>query len=414
MVPSMAATTDTEYKAIKIYDGVSIYKVRGSQFYYVRIWDSKTRRQIVKSTRETSKIAASKVAKEYALSIPRTESKVEREFTFKHFATKLLAKDAALATKGKLNVGYVKSIQWSLDNKDWGLIKWFGSTDVRKITTRDFRDHVSHVSKLRPDLSSSSKNTIMASFRSVLKIAREEGVIDMIPDTPRSEQRDNPRPFFRFYPLVDEAHDDYKKLLATAKAMAHDDLKIRGIAITEELYDLVLFTAHSFVRPTVSELYALKHNDVTIAEDPRRLILIIRNGKTGYRAANTMPGAVAPYKRCCARNPNATGEDYIFLPTYPNRKTASQIMQRQFNALLKKAGIKNDLISGKKHSMYSLRHTAICMRLVLSEGQVNIYNLAKNAGTSVDQIERFYAKHLPQSAAMVTICDRPSIPRYKI
>ena len=29
------------------------------------------------------------------------------------------------------------------------------------------------------------------------------------------------------------------------------------------------------------------------------------------------------------------------------------------------------------------------MRIILSEGQVNIFNLAKNAGTSVDQIERF-------------------------
>jgi hypothetical protein len=109
---------------------------------------------------------------------------------------------------------------------------------------------------------------------------------------------------------------------------------------------------------------------------------------------------MAAYKRCRNRNPSADGEDYIFLPTYHNRKTASQIMQRQFNALLKRAGIQDDLISGKKHSMYSLRHTAICMRLVLSEGKVNIYNLAKNAGTSVDQIERFYARHLPQSAAM--------------
>ena len=398
----MAATaeTDTEYKAVKIYDGVSIYKVHGSQFYYVRVWNSEKRRYIVKSTRETSKIAASAVAKEYALSLPKTDNKVEREFTFKHFATKLLAKDAVLAAKGELNIGYVKSIQWSFDDQDWGLIKWFGSKDVRRITTRDYREHVAHVSKLRPDLSSSSKNTIMASFRNVLKIAREEGVIDIIPDTPRSEQRDNPRPFFRFHPLVDEAHDDYKKLLATAKAMAAEDLKIRGSSVTDELYDLVLFTAHSFVRPTISELYAIKHNDVTIAEDPRRLIVTIRNGKTGYRAANTMPGAVAPYKRCCNRNPNAAGEDYIFLPSYLNRKTASQIMQRQFNALLKRAGIQKDLISGKKHSMYSLRHTAICMRLVLSEGQVNIYNLAKNAGTSVDQIERFYAKHLPQSAAM--------------
>jgi hypothetical protein len=46
---------------------------------------------------------------------------------------------------------------------------------------------------------------------------------------------------------------------------------------------------------------------------------------------------------------------------------------------------------------YSLRHTAICMRIVNSQGKVNIFSLAKNAGTSVDQIERFYARHLPMS-----------------
>ena len=32
--------------------------------------------------------------------------------------------------------------------------------------------------------------------------------------------------------------------------------------------------------------------------------------------------------------------------------------------------------------------------------KVNIFNLAKNAGTSVEQIERFYAKHLPLSREM--------------
>jgi hypothetical protein len=41
------------------------------------------------------------------------------------------------------------------------------------------------------------------------------------------------------------------------------------------------------------------------------------------------------------------------------------------------------------------------MRLVLSGGQVNIYTLAKNAGTSVDQIERFYASKLPLSKELV-------------
>jgi hypothetical protein len=48
-----------------------------------------------------------------------------------------------------------------------------------------------------------------------------------------------------------------------------------------------------------------------------------------------------------------------------------------------------------ERTVYSLRHTAICMRIILSEGQVNIFNLAKNAGTSVDQIECFYARNLP-------------------
>jgi hypothetical protein len=40
------------------------------------------------------------------------------------------------------------------------------------------------------------------------------------------------------------------------------------------------------------------------------------------------------------------------------------------------------------------------MRIILSHGKVNIFNLAKDAGSSVEQIERFYAKHLPLSREM--------------
>jgi hypothetical protein len=40
------------------------------------------------------------------------------------------------------------------------------------------------------------------------------------------------------------------------------------------------------------------------------------------------------------------------------------------------------------------------MRIILSHDKVNIFNLAKNAGTSVEQIERFYAKRLPLSKEM--------------
>lgn len=75
-------------------------------------------------------------------------------------------------------------------------------------------------------------------------------------------------------------------------------------------------------------------------------------------------------------------------------------MSPNSNYSLEHAGLKQDHYSDNHHTLYSLRHTAICMRLVLSHGKVNIFNLAKNAGTSVDQIERFYAKNLPLSAEL--------------
>ena len=97
----------------------------------------------------------------------------------------------------------------------------------------------------------------------------------------------------------------------------------------------------------------------------------------------------------------SASEDYLFFPKYKNRSSAKRIAQRQFNALLKRCALKENPMSGYKHSLYSLRHTAICMRLTLSKGKVNIYSLAKNAGTSVDQIERFYARNLPISEELV-------------
>jgi hypothetical protein len=206
--------------------------------------------------------------------------------------------------------------------------------------------------------------------------------------------------FFAFYPLVAKKDDAYKKLLDAAKAMAKEDIVIRGVPVTDELYDVVLFLTHSFVRPTVSELYAIRHRDITEATNPKRLLVTIRQGKTGFRTSITMPAAVSVYRRIRQRYPDAKPDDSIFLPQYQNRQTASKTVQRQFRALLARAGLELDPKTGRAHTIYSLRHTAICMRIILSHGKVNIYNLAKNAGTSVDQIERFYAKYLPMSAEL--------------
>ena len=386
--------------AIRLYQGLSIYRVENSTKWYVRVWDRKRKKYIVKSTGEDSAVKAKVLAQELALSLLKAEKPVEREFTFFNFALKLLHRSRLQQTSGDRSKGYVKALHWAIQNEDWGLLRFFGEKDVRQIRTQTYQEYMADLAKRRPDMTASTRNTLMATLRNVLKIARDEGVIDAVPETPRSRVKDNPRPFFRFHPLVAKDDDNYQKLLRQVKQMADQRIAVRGVEITDELYDLVLFLTHSFVRPISSELYAIRHSDITIANDPRRLIVTVRDGKTGYRSANTMEAAVSVYQRIKNRYPASKPDDYLFFPDYKNRITVSNIVQRQFRQVLKEGSIQIDEATGKAHTLYSLRHTAICMRIINSEGRVNIFNLAKNAGTSVDQIERFYARFLPLSKEM--------------
>ena len=385
---------------IKIQRGIAIYKTHASPFWNARIRNSKTGKYIVRSTKEKSSIKARIAAVDLASDLLTKRSAVPEEFSFKHYATRFIAKGQTLADRGDRNENYIRTARIFLDNDEWGLMREFSDHDVREIKTRQYQQFMDSVAKRRPDLSPSTRNGLSATFRNVLKVARDDGVIDQVPATPRTPHKENPRPFFRFYPLVPKVTDIYKKVLDTAKQMATDKVVIRGVPVTDELYDFILFIVHSFVRPISTELYSIRHSDCEISDNPKRLLVTIRNGKTGFRTANTMPAAVTVYERIKFRYPNAKGEDYILLPGYVNRQTAARIFQRQFNYLLDAANIKHDPFTNQDHTIYSLRHTAICMRIILSEGQVNIFNLAKNAGTSVEQIERFYARNLPLSKEM--------------
>ena len=57
-----------------------------------------------------------------------------------------------------------------------------------------------------------------------------------------------------------------------------------------------------------------------------------------------------------------------------------------------KAGLKKDA-RGRARTLYSLRHTALMFRLLKGDN-VDIFLMARNALTSVDQLERFYLSHV--------------------
>src|SRR6476620_9056864 len=113
----------SDLKAVRIFRGLSIYKVRGSRYWYVRVWDSETKKYRVKGTGETSRIEARAAAIDFARTILQAEVQVPVEFTFKHFAIKCLANGARLAAQGDRHMATTKVIGWALQNNDWGLLR---------------------------------------------------------------------------------------------------------------------------------------------------------------------------------------------------------------------------------------------------------------------------------------------------
>ena len=67
-------------------------------------------------------------------------------------------------------------------------------------------------------------------------------------------------------------------------------------------------------------------------------------------------------------------------------------MSRMFSLLCDHAGLVEDSY-GQKHTMYSLRHSALCFQ-ILKTGGTDLFGLAQNARTSTEMLEKFYLSHL--------------------
>ena len=115
-----------------------------------------------------------------------------------------------------------------------------------------------------------------------------------LPLFPTISRKDNPRSYF--------ADAEYKKLRDTAKDLASQSLKVRGVPLTQELYDFIIFATNVFVRP--SDLKLLQHKHVEVVREPRAKYLLITppKSKTVQRESASMEVAVVVYERLRERH----------------------------------------------------------------------------------------------------------------
>jgi integrase len=160
---------------------------------------------------------------------------------------------------------------------------------------------------------------------------------------------------------------------------------------------LIQFMVNSFIRP--SDLRVIKHKHVQVQTEGKDKWITLTHPptKTSDDDVQAMPSTVPVYQKLVEfkkQEKMKLGlDEYVFFPEYDNRNTAMAVMARLLKRIVIEAEIK--VKTGKNITMYGLRHTAIMFRLTI--GRVDALAIAKNARTSQQMIDKFYASHLKTS-----------------
>ena len=273
---------------------------------------------------------------------------------------------------------------------------------------------LSDLSKEAKKLSVSTISAYMGLVRAVLIHAARKKWIHHVPEFPKVGVDDRPRGWFKIY--------EYKAMYKYARKIvgktvervrATDDQgnvvyhhllkghnrggeKRRSVKITPDLREMIVFMVNSYIRPT--DLKNMQHKHVDVIKGEWKYLRLSLPPSKGHKfPITTMPWAVRVYERMRAYNEKrelAGPEDYVFMPEFgaKQRDRALKLLQHQFDALLDLLGIKMSP-QGEPRTIYSLRHSSIMFRLLYG-ASIDTLKLARNARTSPEMIDRFYAAPL--------------------
>lgn len=313
---------------------------------------------------------------------------------FSDLAIKLMGREASRRDRGEIAHLSYKSDQIRLATE---IIPYFGALPVHAI---DVRLIESFCTKLEArSLSSTTLSLYLMTLRKVLKYAHSLNHIETIPSIPSVKIKKRSRGSF--------TPTEYVKLIRSARSLigrsvlAADEIIPKRFWIIpryrtypSDLAHAIAFMVNSFIRP--SDLKTLRHRHVeTIRGQHNYLRLTLPETKAHDAPIVTLRPAVRLYEHMRKRQ-QALGfgkpNDYLFLPGERNRAYALAVLGWMFRQLLETLGLREGP-HGHPRTLYSLRHTAITLRLLYGTG-IDMLTLARNARTSVEMIERHYASAL--------------------
>jgi integrase len=359
---------------------VSLTGVAGSPYYYARY--RKDGRQITRSLKTNDVHDARQQAQAIAEKLGYRKTPEKIDYSFSRFAADTIEADRMKVKRGERAPTVVSFNEWILKKH---LTDRIGHVDIRKLDYQRMQEVVDELTDL--DLKSTSIKRIMAMVSKTLKTAVRAGVLTHVPMMPEISLKQGTRGWF--------SQPEFDRLLKSCADHAAANTKVRSQIVGDELRWFIMFMVDTFLRPSDAKL--LRHRHIEIVRTNRTQYLRISTdfSKTVATPIISMPGAVEVYEQILQEqkaNGFGAADDFLFLPSYKARNFAYELLRRQFRVVTESAGLSVSP-TGEPRTIYSLRHTAIMSRLISGDA-IDLLTLARNARTSVEMIDRFYAKHL--------------------
>jgi integrase len=273
-------------------------------------------------------------------------------------------------------------------------VPFFGAKRIDTIGPVEFSDYWAWRKKTfnRKKPANSTLRRERTCILPVFKYALSRGYISTMPDTEPPKAALERRPTF--------TQDEWKTIYTAAREWVEEGESKATWRQRFLMRQYVLILANTGLR--VGELRSLRWSDLRTVSSPdgNRLIAEVR-GKTGVREVVFMSDAENYVKRLYDLRKEELGahpplDGLVFC--HKDGKPI-QTMKNGFNSLLKFAGVPTERNGGNR-TIYSLRHFYATMRL---SNDTSPFLLAKQMGTSVEMLEKFYGQTVSSElAAQIT------------
>jgi len=304
----------------------------------------------------------------------------------------ILAQEKHKVARNEITEGTFRMTKVRLETN---IAYFFDNTDLRTVNMGSIARFIDFLSE--QELSTPTIVGYIAQLRKVLRYLVEQAYITHMPMFPKMKVTQKPRGAFtvtEYAAILRQSKTLRQHVFVWNKPDTRFHIKPEYRSMPIEMNGLIRFMVYTFLRP--GDVRQLKNKHIEIISGKFNYLRLTPPEIKRHKAPTvSLPQAVNIYKKLLAYQ-TAKGfgrpDDYVFFPEEKNRLRCLNTIGWLFNWIMNSLGIKAGP-HGADRSFYSLRHTAITFRLIFG-GNIDLLTLARNARTSVEMIEKFYASTL--------------------